>query len=720
MKGISRTLALVVLFAAGGKAFAQTGTTDVIWTVFEDCCGGVTNEVRRLSAAEASRVLDETYARDGRYAGPVARRRLKRLLSEGLGEMFTFETFKPRDRIGRRHMRHYWLVHRMADVTLPAYDTECFGFATETVFGYDKAEHPVACPTNVVAWGTSGREKHLRPLVDAVRSFAVATSRVETVVREVVADVENVRLVSLTDLDGGMSREDEDVPDRACANYRVTLRVRKVLKGTDDFVRFDFPVVWGDPRLTPDKRWLFYRGITLAVGFATVDGAERVVRIDPVLPYPPYAREKIGLFGSAEEVVEAENPFAPLAKAATNDVRSLFVDYAGHTFVQYAATMNLIAGCFGRCPDFSATTCIRVRTDGAAARPDYWRDAWFGYDGESNGWQVEEKAGEYDGNEVRPRASVLPALACLASEDVLPFAWRGIRFPSVSFRPPATMTDVAEFFTLATKPFCETCPSHHFRVQVEPAAAQRVVRPYQAENILAVEALSNICSRCGCAFAVEGTNVTIRAVLEDDECRPPEIAILTERMKGLGFADVRPAYYGRANINTPLRGDGFWEKEEAVFAPYRPWPGASGNTWLMPHADTNRVLIVAFRCIAWNVAQVGLSTNREVKVSFDWVRLERDIAKLVFALEEGEPVDKVAALAFALQIFLKGYEKQGERIVELLWQNPVEAKTAMEALRQRILDMRRLYSTPEEWLSAMSEELGEDKLKDDEEDDDED
>ena len=55
MKRISLVLALIALFAAGEKAFAQTGTTDVVRAVFEEYCGGVTNEVRRLSAAEAAR-----------------------------------------------------------------------------------------------------------------------------------------------------------------------------------------------------------------------------------------------------------------------------------------------------------------------------------------------------------------------------------------------------------------------------------------------------------------------------------------------------------------------------------------------------------------------------------------------------------------------------------------------------------------------------------------
>ena len=72
---------------------------------------------------------------------------------------------------------------------------------------------------------------------------------------------------------------------------------------------------------------------------------------------------------------------------------------------------------------------------------DYWRDAWFNYNIEKKGW-------------TDPPVCVKPALECFEDNDLgaLVFSWRGMRFPYVSFRPPATMKDFADYLTVATEP----------------------------------------------------------------------------------------------------------------------------------------------------------------------------------------------------------------------------------------------------------------------------
>lgn len=115
------------------------------------------------------------------------------------------------------------------------------------------------------------------------------------------------------------------------------------------------------------------------VGFAKdKNGEERIVRIDSVLPYPPYEKKGIRLYEESREL--AEDSFAPVVAQEGTVKKSLFVKYGDHTLVRFGAAENLIEGPLGACPDYNSTSFIRVWTDGAQANPDYWRNAWFSCD----------------------------------------------------------------------------------------------------------------------------------------------------------------------------------------------------------------------------------------------------------------------------------------------------------------------------------------------------
>ena len=77
---------------------------------------------------------------------------------------------------------------------------------------------------------------------------------------------------------------------------------------------------------------------------------------------------------------EADRELYGWAMVSDNDespIREVAVNYGDHTIVRYSAPSNLLSGVYGDIPDFSAQVDITVWTDGAEARPDYWRDAWF-------------------------------------------------------------------------------------------------------------------------------------------------------------------------------------------------------------------------------------------------------------------------------------------------------------------------------------------------------
>jgi len=660
----------------------------------------LTNEVYRLSTVAAMRAIDEVFAKDDDYSPETRRRRLKRLLSDGLGVMYAYDTVSDGPG-GEAEMCHnLLLLHLMPEAALPS----CEVYSPDIC--YDRAYWQHGKLEDLSAYASSIRTL-FRPLLGAVRRFDAAESRTEFVTREVVADVETVRLLSLTHLDAsafpGIGDEDRyhvvDVdengeetcrtPPKSRANYLVTLRVRQ---GEAGFRRFSFPVVFGPQPLTREGAWLFYRGITLAVGFASSNGVERVARIDPVLPYPPYTKEGIRVYDheGASEMEDTGEAFAGVASGDSrlDQERALCLNYGDHTFVQFTSGTNAVEGMCGSYPELGSSVRIEVWTDGAGSDPDYWRDAWFSYNREDGSW-------------TRPSVRVKPALACFGDCDhgALRFSWRGIRFPSVSFRPPATVKDFADYLTLATKPM--GAGRRLYRVTADASCADRPLRAYAAKDTGAFELLEKACELNGCEFEVKGTNVTIKAELSDAEMSPPDPDALLGELTAAGMASVKGADYAAGWFVSAVEGD--FDEEENVL-PWNgyaaDWPGRSGKTWTMPVAgNTNLVRFLAYDCVWWEVARGDDEKTDRFCVSEDGpVRLKREIAKLIFTLEEDAgPVKPVRALAFALQIHSVGHRAEATRILELLWRRPKAACEALKEFRAQVAQTRSNYPTAAAW-----------------------
>ena len=667
----------------------------------------LTNEVYRLSTDAAVRAIDEVFAKDDDYSPETRRRRLKRLLSDGMGVMYAYDTVS-NGRGGKVEMYHnLLLLHLMPEAALPSREVYSPDICYDRAFWqYGKLE-------DLSVYASSVRTL-FRPLLGAVRRFEAAESRAESVAREVVADVETVRLLSLTHLDAsafpGIGDEDRydvvDVdengeetcrtPPESRANYLVTLRVRQ---GETGFKRFSFPVVFGPQPLTREGAWLFYRGITLAVGFASSNGVERVARIDPVLPYPPYTKEGIRVYDreGASDMEDMGEAFAGVASGDSrlDQERALCLNYGDHTFVQFTSGTNAVEGMCGSYPELGSSVRIEVWTDGPGSDPDYWRDAWFSYNRDDESWES---------SSVR----VKPALECFEDFDygAFRFSWRGIRFPSVSFRPPATVKDFADYLTLATKPM--GAGRRLYRVTADASCAGRAIRAYEAKDVEAFALLEKVCFLNGCSFDVKGTNVTIKAELSDAELVPPDLDELLGELTAAGMASVKGADYAAGWFNSAVKGDYDDEREVLPSNGYyygADWPGRVGNTWTLPvEGNTNLVRFLAYDCVWWEVARgedvtaTRFNVNCFIPADNGTVRLRREIAKLTFALEENPDAVKPArALAFALQLHSAGLRNEAARITELLWRRPKNACEALKEFRAQVADTRGKYPTVEAW-----------------------
>lgn len=87
------------------------------------------------------------------------------------------------------------------------------------------------------------------------------------------------------------------------------------------------------------------------------------------------------------------------------------------------------------------------------------------------------------------------------------------------------------------------------------------------------------------------------------------------------------------------------------------------------------------------------------------VRLPREAAKLIFALEEGWEVDTYKALTFALQIHEIGLQTEARRIFELLWDHPRTARQALQRLRETLARVGTDWRTEEAWRQAKGREI---------------
>ena len=510
----------------------------------------------------------------------------------------------------------------------------------------------------------------------------------------VVADVESVFFDSLYNLNPSC---DKDVsphsysPISPVATYRIELLARKVEKGDFPFQRLAFVA---DPRAHRgafNGDWPFYRGMTLGVVLEKVDGALRVRKVWPVLPYAPFSSAElawsfspVGDFG-----LGPRSRFELNERAANRHpdgaIAGLAVAYGHHTFAKFLVTVNGIEGAYGSFPDYARETRMEVWTASEGAEPDYWRTAWFA-DGKS--CKVFDAE---DGLDARTRLEF----------DWAPFNFLGLRVLDFRGERRTTLGALARRLERAT--VCDVCGRNHYQVSVDGAVANREVTISREMQFGAFMALELACERAGCVFAIDGTNIVVSAELADAELADES---LTGRLKVLeqsGFASVAGARY--ANVS-------FWRRDTRFDAdpPVGKVPGdlhfghyaLTGNGWIRESPD-GQLQTLVFNSGWWS------SDERAGFYKPEKARLTRDVAKVraylrhaaddsEYAASYGAEGCDAFALAFALHLFQNGHADDAQALYVELMRRPAAARVAFTALWRSVKDAQRDYPDFETWL----------------------
>lgn len=480
------------------------------------------------------------------------------------------------------------------------------------------------------------------------------------------------------------------------ATYRVELLVRRVKDGAFPYERLAFTVDPDRDRALYET-WPFYRGMTLGVALCRIDGALRVRRVWPVLPYPPFtACARL----VTESLSNRYNPFSGsrfALNARAADLRSgeaaavLAVQYGEHTLAKFMATRNGITGPYGDFPDYSSGVKVEVWTASeGAANPDYWRHAWFASPGDDL-WRP-TKTNEF--------CTVQNAEEGLDDLTLLKFRWWPCRVDNRILKVK-TFGDFAKYLDEAA--VCAACGQRHYKLSVDSTVASRKVNfPHAFQNVF--DALADTCERNGCEFKVDGTNVVVSAWLSDADLADDSLRGRLRVLEKVGFASVAGARY--ADVS-------FWRRDTKPEAesPIGKRPFAfsigdyamTGDGWIRTATDGHRETL-AFDCSWWP------SDGSEGFHEPEKARLPRDIAKVRAYLRdaaagsedlhlswEAEECDRLA-LAFALHVYQAGYAEVSQSLFDALKLRPGAEPRAFNALLSEIKRARKEYPDFQTWL----------------------
>ena len=358
------------------------------------------SQARCLSAEEAKKTVDEVFAKASVYQKPGRAERVKRLIDDGMATLVRYEADRERgdseaaDKSLKRKTV-YKLFKKWMETELPEDDYggkarihDRLGAGTD---GDEVAVYADGTTEISREWLYEGTIIDLLGAAESLELAAGAPTNAEEVV--VVADVEIVDLASLANLahvepeHGLPGEEDACFEHSVCATYNVDMRVREVRRGKCPFRRFCFSAVHDAVNASATGDWLFFRGMTLEVGLARVDGKLKINRFEPVFPYPPYSKDGIRIIRSGTDDV---SPFLADGCVA-EDVREytnwrglkdgisgslVALQYGDRELALFASTTNLIEGLYGIFPDYGPSVKITVYGDGES-NFDYWRNAWF-------------------------------------------------------------------------------------------------------------------------------------------------------------------------------------------------------------------------------------------------------------------------------------------------------------------------------------------------------
>lgn len=485
------------------------------------------------------------------------------------------------------------------------------------------------------------------------------------------------------------------------ATYRVELLVRRVKDGSFPYERLAFTVDPDRDRALYEA-WPFYRGMTLGVALCRIDGALRVRRVWPVLPYPPFSRGKEIFMGPhrAAHGVPSGSRFSLNSRAA--DLRSgeaaavLAVQYGEHTLAKFMATRNGITGFYGDFPDYSSGVKVEVWTASeGAANPDYWRHAWFASPGDDL-WRPTNT------NEFCTVQNAEEGLDDLA---LLKFRWWSCRVDNRILKVK-TFEDFAKYLDEAA--VCAACGQRHYKVSVDSTVASRKVNfPQTFRKVF--DALADACERNGCEFKVDGTNVVVSTWLSDAELADDSLQGRLRVLEKAGFASVAGAQYADVSF---WRRDTKPEAESPVGElPFEFSIGdyvLTGDGWIRTTADGRRETL-ALDCAWWP------SDGSEGFHEPQKARLARDIAKVRAYLRDAaaDPDDAAMdwnmkksdrfALAFALHVHQAGAVEEAQTLFDALKLRPGAEQQAFNSLLSKIKRARKEYPDFQTWLEKSVE-----------------
>lgn len=397
-----RSKSFLAVVAASVLSLAATaGEDEVLLDVATNYAQNVSH-ARCLTTAEAKKTVDEVFTKVPVYQKPGRAERVKRLIDDGIATLVRYEADRERgdsetadESLKRKTV--YKLFKKWMETELPEDDWGGKARIKDRRGAWTDGDEITVYADGTIEtsfeWLYEGSIIDLLGAAESLELAAGAPTNAEEVV--VVADVEIVDLASLANLahvepeHGLPGEEDACFEHSVCATYNVDMRVREVRRGKCPFRRFCFSAVHDAVNASATGDWLFFRGMTLEVGLARVDGKLKINRFEPVFPYPPYSKDGIRIIRSGTDDV---SPF--LADGCVSeDVRKytnwrglkdkdgisgslVALQYGDRELALFASTTNLIEGLYGIFPDYGPSVKITVYGDGES-NFDYWRNAWF-------------------------------------------------------------------------------------------------------------------------------------------------------------------------------------------------------------------------------------------------------------------------------------------------------------------------------------------------------
>lgn len=150
------------------------------------------------------------------------------------------------------------------------------------------------------------------------------------------------------------------------AAYLVRMDVRAVEKGSLDCstIMLEASLDWSS------HGWMYYRGMTLKVGFHK-RGTEYVIdNIKAALPYEPFSDADIDVSGG----FHVGNDWKEMLKG---HLSPLVVQYGKHTKVEFRHGEIMNNAYRGSFPDFGLTANVKVVELTEGSNKEFWEDAWF-------------------------------------------------------------------------------------------------------------------------------------------------------------------------------------------------------------------------------------------------------------------------------------------------------------------------------------------------------